>query len=299
MALPTTDLNYLLPLSVAEAQGFFREENIEVPWQQMVSTAAIPAVINREVDLAAGGTAIVAAGQGAPLRAVFFPLNSSTFHLSVDPRKIREPKDLEGQTLGIASVANTQDVATRLMVRGLGVDPAALQYLPLGGESNRVTALLAGQIVGAANNPNVAVELRRQGYPIIANSASVMPIPFSGYGAHLDYLREKGPELRAWMRAMIRSLQYVRQNPDAAAEIAARPLDMDLEIARESVPLLVEVMYADDPGGFTETGMADLLRTLRESGEARDLTVDEVADVAPLREAQRSLGIQCRGGYKC
>jgi hypothetical protein len=99
---------------------------------------------------------------------------------------------------------------------------------------------------------------------------------------------------------MIRSLQFARQNPEAAGEISARALEMDPEIARESVPLLLEVMYADDPGGFTESGMLQHMRILRETEpDLRDATIDEVADIAPLREAQRSLGIQCLGGYKC
>jgi NitT/TauT family transport system substrate-binding protein len=300
MALPTTDLNYLLPLSVAEAQGFFREENLEVQWSQIVSQAAIPAQLNHEVDLASGGTAVTAAMQGAPLRAVFFPYNSSTFQFSVDPRRIREPRDLAGQTIGIASVHNSQDIATRLIIRALGVDPQTVNYLPLGSEHNRVAAMLSGQVVASANNPNVAVELRRQGFSIIANSAAVFPIPWSGYGVHTTYLREQSGTLRAWMRAMIRSLQFARQNPEAAGEISARALEMDPEIARESVPLLLEVMYADDPGGFTESGMLQHMRILRETEpDLRDATIDEVADIAPLREAQRSLGIQCLGGYKC
>jgi ABC-type nitrate/sulfonate/bicarbonate transport system substrate-binding protein len=300
MALPTTDLNYILPLSVAEAQGFFREEGVEVQTQQITSNAAIPAQLNGEVDLASGGTAITAAAQGAPLRAVFFPYNSSTFHLSVDPNRVREPRDLMGQTLGIASVSNTQDIATKLMVRALGIDPLAVNYLPLGGEHNRVAAMLSGQIVGSANNPNVAIELKRHGFTIIANSAAVMPIPFSGYGAHTTYIREQGATLRAWMRAMIRALQYIRQQPEAAGETAARALDMDPAIARESVPLLLEVMYPEDPGGFTEAGLLEQIRIIRETvPDTRAVTIDDVTDVTPLREAQRSLGIQCVGGYRC
>ncbi|HZU07313.1 MAG TPA: ABC transporter substrate-binding protein [Chloroflexota bacterium] len=300
LALPTIDLNYLLPLSVAQAQGFFTEERIEAQWQQMVSTVAIPALLNREVDLAPGGTVVTAAAQGAPLRAVFFPYNTSTFQFSVDPRRVREPRDLVDQTVGIASVRSSQEIATRLILRSLGVDPLAVKYLPLGGEHNRVAAMLSGQIVASANNPNVAVELRRQGFSIIANSATVFPVPWSGYGTHLSYIQEHGPTLRAWMRAMIRALQFVRQNPATAAENAARALDMDPTIVQESLPLLLETMYPEDPGGFTETGMLELIRVLREDEPGmREAPIDEVADVMPLREAQRSLGVYCRGGYKC
>jgi hypothetical protein len=102
------------------------------------------------------------------------------------------------------------------------------------------------------------------------------------------------------MRAMIRALQFVRQNPAVAAENAAQALDMDPTIVQESLPLLLETMYPEDPGGFTETGMRELIRVLREDEPGmREATIDEVADVMPLRAAQRSLGVYCRGGYKC
>jgi NitT/TauT family transport system substrate-binding protein len=300
MALPTTDLNYLLTLSVADEQGYFRQEGLDVEWRQIASNASIPALLNGEVDLGPGGTAVAAAAQGAPLRAVFFPFNTSTFQLSVDPARIREPKDLVGQTLAIASIGNTQDVATKLMLRALGVDPTSVNYITAGAEHNRVAALLSGQVVGAANNPNVAVELRRQGFTIIASSAAVLPIPFSGYGVHTDYLRNQAAPLRAWIRGMIRAIQYIRANPDAAGVTAARAVEMDPEIARESMPLLVEGMYPDDPGGFTEAGIKETIRLLGEgNADLRPIAIDEVTDVTPLREAQRSMGIQCRGGYKC
>jgi ABC-type nitrate/sulfonate/bicarbonate transport system substrate-binding protein len=300
LALPTVDLNYMLPIAVAESQGYLREEGVEAPWTAMNSTASVPATLNGEIDLSPASSAIVAAAQGAPLRALYFPYNTSTFQFNVDPQRIREPRDLTGQAIGIASVGNAQDVATKLIVRSLGVDPLAVQYLPLGGESNRVTALLTGQIVAAANNPNVAAELRRQGYPVIANSYSVMPIPWSGYGGHTSFVRDQATTLRGWLRAMIRAQQFAHQFPDAAADIAGRALDMDPDIARESVAALLEVMYEADPGGWTEASMIEHIKMIRETNpELREPPLDDVADVGPLREAQRSLGIQCRGGYKC
>jgi NitT/TauT family transport system substrate-binding protein len=300
MALPTIDLNYLLPLSVAEAQGFFREEGVQVEWQQMTTTAAIPAQLNGEVDLASGGSGIAAAMQGAPLRAMFFQYNTSTFQFAVNSSKVREPRDLVGQTVAIASVGNTQDIATRLIIKSLGVDPLAVNYLAAGGERNRVAALLSGQVVGSAVNPSVAADLKPQGFAIMANSAAVMPIPFSGFGAHIDYIRDQGPTLRSWMRAMIRALRFARQEPEAAAEIASRALEMDVEIARESMPLLLAAMDPNDPGGFSEGGMLEQIRILRERDpDLGEVTIEQVADVGPLREVQRALGIRCSGGYKC
>ncbi len=300
VAVPTIDLNYMLPISVAQAQGFFQQEGVDQQTIEMSTTASTTALLNKEVDIATHSGALLAAAQGADARAVFFPYSSSTFQFSVDPNRIKQPRDLVGQAVGIASVGNSQDIATKLMIKDLGVDPLSVNYLPLGGESARIAAMVSGQIVGAANNPNVAAELKRRGYTVMTNSFKVMPIPWSGYGVHTMYLTERRPTLEAWMRAMVKSLQFVHQDPDASADIVSRALDIDRGIARDSIDALLEVMSADDPGGATEAGLREWIRVQKEATpEMRDVTIDEVADVTPLREAQRALGIQCKNGYKC
>ena len=242
----------------------------------------------------------MAAIQGADARAVFFPYHTSTFLFSVDPARIKQPSDLVGQAIGIASPGNSQDIATRLMLQSLGVDPLSANYIPLGGEGARVAALLSGQIAGSANNPNVAAELKRQGYVVIANSYKVMPIPWSGYGANAPALAQRADTFQAWMRAMIKGLQFARQNVDASADIVSKAAHIDLEIAKDSLLALIEVMDPDDPGGFTEAGMRQQIQIIRDAAPGmREVTIDDVADVAPLRAAQRALGIQCKGGYKC
>jgi ABC-type nitrate/sulfonate/bicarbonate transport system substrate-binding protein len=300
VAVPTIDLNYMLPISVAQARGYFQQEGIDQQTIEMSTTASTTAMLNKEVDIATHSGALLAAAQGADARGVFFPYSSSTFQFSVDPNRIKQPRDLIGQAVGIASVGNSQDVATKLMIKGLGVDPLAVNYLPLGGESARIAAMLSGQIVGTANNPNVAAELKRHGYTVMTNSFKVMAIPWSGYGVHTSYLTERRATLEAWMRAMIQGIQFVRQDPDASADIVSQALEIDRDIAKDSVLALLEVMSADDPGGATEAGLREWIRVQKEATpEMRDVTIDDVADVTPLREAQHALGIQCHNGYKC
>jgi NitT/TauT family transport system substrate-binding protein len=302
LAVPTLDLNYTLPLAVAEKRGFFQEAALDVQVREMTSTAATAAMITKELDIGCHSCAIVAAARGADLRFIMSPYNTSTFQFVVNPEKIREPRDLVGQAIAIASPGNSQDIATRLMLRSLGVDPLSANYIALGGEGGRVAGMLSGQIAASAMNPDVAIRLKREGMTVVASSAKLMAIPWSGYGTHTDYIRDNGGTLKSWLRAMIKALVFIRQDPSAAADIAAEAHGLDREITREAVPLLLETMYADDPGGWTEQGLQELLRITRDTDpelRERDIPIERVADVRPLREAQRELGIQCKGGYRC
>src|SRR5262245_61265852 len=79
LAVPTIDLNYLLPLSVAEKRGYFQEAGLVVEVREMPSTPATAALMNREIDIGCHSCAIQAAARGADLRFVFAPYNTTTF----------------------------------------------------------------------------------------------------------------------------------------------------------------------------------------------------------------------------
>src|SRR3954447_21643245 len=49
IAVPTLDLNYLLPLSVAEKRGFFQEAGLDVQVREIPSTPATAALMSREL----------------------------------------------------------------------------------------------------------------------------------------------------------------------------------------------------------------------------------------------------------
>jgi ABC-type nitrate/sulfonate/bicarbonate transport system substrate-binding protein len=158
-----------------------------------------------------------------------------------------------------------------------------------------------GQIAGSANNLDIAAELVRKGYRIIANSSEVYPVPFSGFAAN-DQLLKKNPEIvKKWLRAHIRSLLFIRQNPDEAAQVAAKELKLNPDVAREAIRQSIGFLSPDDPGGFTEKGIRLHIQysAARTGVDPEKVKISDVADATLLREVQREMGIQCRGGYLC
>src|SRR5438132_88403 len=74
-ALPTRDFGYL-PVLAAVSKGYFLEEGLEIEHPVMTTTAAIPALINKELQI--GPNAARVAYQGAPTRTVFYQFNKFT-----------------------------------------------------------------------------------------------------------------------------------------------------------------------------------------------------------------------------
>ncbi len=216
--------------------------------------------------------------------------------------EIRTADDLKGKTIAISSPGATNDLATRLILAKLGLDPVRdVKFIAIGDAKARVIAMDQRQVAAAANNPDIAAELVRKGYRILMHSGEVFPVPFSGTAVNEKLIRENPDLIKRWLRAHLRAMLLLRQRPDDAAQIAARDLKINPEVAREATTQVLQFMYPDDPGGFTEKGMKVYLQqTAPRLGVDPDkVAIPQIADMSFLREVQREMGIQCRDGYGC
>lgn len=299
-AISTPDFGYL-PNYVARAKGFFTDERLDVKVIVMNSRVSMPALIANETHFGVAGPSITGALRGAPLKAIFFIYNTSTFQFTVRP-EIRGPEDLKGKAIAISSPGATNDQAMRLMLVKLGLDPVRdVKFVAIGDAKARMIAMETGQIAAAANNPDVAAELVRKGFRILMHSGDVFPVPFSGTAVNDRLIRENPDMIKRWLRAHVRALLFIRQRPDEASQIAVKYLKLNSEIARDAVAQVLQFISPDDPGGFTERGMRIFLQETapRLSVDPAKVAISQVADVSFLREVQSQMGIRCRGGYAC
>ncbi|HSE87450.1 MAG TPA: ABC transporter substrate-binding protein [Candidatus Binatia bacterium] len=299
-AISTPDFGYL-PTYVARAKGFFTDERLDLKVIVVNSRVSVPALIANEVHFGVAGPSITASLRGAPLKAIYFIYNTSTFQFTVRP-EIRTPDNLKGKTVAISSPGATNDLATRLILAKLGLDPVRdVKFIAIGDAKARVIAMDQGQVAAAANNPDIAAELVRKGYRILMHSGEVFPVPFSGTAVNQKLIRENPDLIKCWLRAHLKAMLLIRQRPEEAAQIAAKDLKINPEVAREATSQVLQFMYPDDPGGFTENGMRVYLQqTAPRLGVDPDkVAISQIADMSFLREVQREMGIHCRGGYGC
>jgi ABC-type nitrate/sulfonate/bicarbonate transport system substrate-binding protein len=298
--ISSPDFGYL-PSYLARAKGFLEKEGLDMKIIVMRANVSVPALVTGEIQFAVHGSAMTASIMGAPLKAIYFTYNTSILQFTVRP-EIQKPEDLKGKVVAIASPGGSQDQATRLILKKLGLDPERdVKLLPIGDAKARVIGMDTGQIAGSANNLDIAAELVRKGYRIIANSSEVYPVPFSGFAANDQFLKKNPEIVKKWLRAHVRSLLFIRQNPDEAAQVAAKELKLNPDVAREAIRQSIGFLSPDDPGGFTEKGIRLHIQysAARTNVDPEKVKISDVADATLLREVQREMGIQCRGGYLC
>jgi ABC-type nitrate/sulfonate/bicarbonate transport system substrate-binding protein len=113
-ALPTRDFGFL-PGIVAISKGFTTDEGVQLELPVMPANAAIPAISNKEVQLASADSGTRAAYQGAPLRGIFYYYSENTL-IAVGSSEVRSYRDLAGKVIGIASPGSSEDWASKLLL---------------------------------------------------------------------------------------------------------------------------------------------------------------------------------------
>jgi len=235
--VPRATLNYL-SIPVAEAKGFFRDQGLENETIVIPGSTAIAALVSGNVDYSgAGGTGMRAALRGAPIKAIMFQTEKVTWYLlaAADIQKI---SDLRGKRVAVGTIGDTQDSLITMLVEREGLTSRDITRLamPSRNTTNTILSLKTGAFSAAVVNADESLLGEREGLRTLAFVGDLFPFPFQGFMATDKMIAEKPNEIKKWLRAMARSLMFIRERPEEAADIALKKLPM----GNMSRPLVVE-----------------------------------------------------------
>jgi NitT/TauT family transport system substrate-binding protein len=239
------------------------------------------------------GSVVRAAIRGLPMKVVASFLDSSTHTLIARP-EYKSVKDLRGKTLAVSSFGATSDVAARMMFQRSGIDPEKeLKIIALGSDRARFGALKEGIVDVAVISPPADVEGKKMGFNVLARAYELFTLPFVGLGANTKKIKERPDEIKRALKALIRANRYITANRDGTIQILAEWGRTDRESAAASYDGTVKVFNAD--GSIPESGLKLVIDQAKQALKVdQPVAPDQVADLAPLREAQKELGIKGR-----
>jgi ABC-type nitrate/sulfonate/bicarbonate transport system substrate-binding protein len=237
-SVPGLNLNYLTVFS-ADERKFFRDEGLDNETIVIGGPAGIAALVSGDVDYSgAGGSGLRAAARGAPLKAILYQTEKVTWYLVVHP-SITRAADLKGKKIGVALIGDSEDRFMTLFVERAGVSAKDVTKISLGTSiSDKILGLKSGSVAAAVLDAAGSVAAEREGLRKLAYLGDMFPLPFQGYVTTLQKLSENPAQVKRWLRAMVRSLLFVRDRPDDAADIAMRRL----RIKNITKPMLVEAI---------------------------------------------------------
>ena len=232
------------PLFVGIEEGFFEEEGLKVETQMAAGGAAIiPAIQSGDMDIGFGNTVslfvareqnltfkMIAAGQVAPEEedqdetALMVPADSEA----------REPRDLEGATIGVNTLKNVAELSISAALDAAGVDPKTIKYtevpfpeaLPTI-ESGDVQAAFFGEPFTTLGDKAKARTILR---PF---SAGVPGGQIGAYFVSERWLEDNGDVAERFARAMKRANEHVIENPDAIRAAVPGFTEVPEDVAKE------------------------------------------------------------------
>ncbi len=164
-----------LPLWTAKEGGYFEKNGIDADLQNIASAQGVPALIAGQVQFAqlGGSEVLSAAAQGADLVVIGMLAGVYPFVFVVPP-DIKTKEDLKGKKVGVSSVGSSSDIATRVGLRGIGLDPDKdVAIVAVGSLQLRVAALLSGAIQGGVATPPETLQFEEKGFHVLFDLAAL------------------------------------------------------------------------------------------------------------------------------
>jgi NitT/TauT family transport system substrate-binding protein len=163
-----------LPLWATKEGGFFEKNNLDVNLTNIASAQGVPAVLAGQITFAqvGGSETLSAVAGGADLVVVAQLAGVYPFVLEVS-QDIKTVADLKGKKVGVSSFGSSSDIATRVALKKMGLDPEKdVTIVPVGSAAQRTAALLAGAIQGGVSQPPDSLTLEAKGFHVLYDLAS-------------------------------------------------------------------------------------------------------------------------------
>jgi len=289
VAVATSSMAFLVPF-IAKDRGFYLKQGVEVELIQMRPNIAVAALLSGDIDyIELIGSAIRSAARGLPIRAISTSIKSPFFSV-IAQNKFKSVRDLKGATIGIASIGGTNHISTRLTLKEFGLDPEKdVKLIAIGDEKLIYDAFKIGRTDAVVLAPPYSIQLKREGFPILANTAQYVTIPFSGLGTTLDRIKSNRAQIKKLLKAEIEALRYLRDNPAGTVEVIRKRFSMDDKTARESYDVVVDAFSRD---GRIPLDGVDILLQIEKDQKLIPTTVTPqmVVDASLVEETLKEMG---------
>jgi ABC-type nitrate/sulfonate/bicarbonate transport system substrate-binding protein len=289
IAVATSSLAFLVPF-VAKDRGLYLRHGSDVEIIQMRPNIAMAALLGGDIDYAELiGSIIRSAARNLPVRAISTSIKAPFFSI-VAQNKFKSVKDLKGAVIGLASIGGTNHVSTRMTLRQFGLDiDKDVKILAIGDEKLMYDTFKMGRVDSIVVAPPYSVQLKREGFPILAQTADHVVIPFSGLGTTIDRIKSNRAQVKKLLKAEIEALRFIQGSAAGTTEVIRKRFNMDEKLARESYDAVVNAFSRD--GRVPLDGVDVLLQIEKDAKQIPvNITPQMIVDSSLIEESLKEMG---------
>lgn len=285
---------------IADKKGYFKEEGLNVTNKLIQSGGDMSPLISggtAQVSFESPYTdiALAANGVGVKIVAPMADIGNTQCVVAGKNANIVNAKDLEGKKVGIAAGAGVM-IAIRNMCAEMGVDINKIQFVTLG-PSDQIAALDKGDIDAMACWEPWVTNAQNSGGKLL----------FSGLKSYLGdkqgdvnwlsfyttmqvndkFLQEHPEDVKAMLRALKKATDFINENPDEAAEIIAKEINLDAPQVKKIMSQNTYSMAFDDHFVDACNSLASFMKEMDNISTVPEF--GSYADSAMLKDVDASL----------
>jgi NitT/TauT family transport system substrate-binding protein len=233
------------PLYVAQDAGIFRKHGLRLELIFIAGgSLSTQALIGKSLDLLqTGGPPFLNAYlRGARLKIIGGVTNILPYVLITSSR-VASAEQLRGKKIGISRFGSNTDFVVRLALGILGLTPADVTVLQVGGSQSRLVALKAGTIDATVLSPEEAMAAQKLGLnPLLDFVAKGVEFPHVNIVAREEYLQEQAPLVKRFMAAYLEAIRFFKTHKEeAVGKMMVLSRLNDREIAEKALRIAGEI----------------------------------------------------------
>lgn len=242
VGVPSPNLSFF-PLYVGQKEGQFADAGLDVDLLAVtVGSTGMAALESGSLDAYAGllDSAVSAIAAGGNYSVISAVKTQNDYTIVAQP-EIANVEDLKGKKIAVQGPGNGTELQTKWLLDEIGVGSDSATYVAVGGSSDRIAALLAGQVDATITFAPGNFEAVSAGMHIIAEMSDyIEDFPGVVLTAGDRQLESDGERMSDFLHAMYASSQWIYDNPVEALELAKETLGWDPEIVEEAFAQYLE-----------------------------------------------------------
>jgi NitT/TauT family transport system substrate-binding protein len=229
---------YYLPLTIAERQGYFAAEGLQVQIVDFAGGAkALQAMMGGSADVVCGGFdhVVQMRAKGQRLRAFTLLVATPALSLGISSKladRYRSPRDLKGMKIGVSVPGSSTHAFVNHLLASAGLEPDDVAIIGVGTGPGAVASMQSGQLDAISNIEPTMTLLQESGtVRIVTETVSVKgatavfgtPLPAGSLYAREEFVRANPATAQALSNAMVRALKWLQKASDDEVAAAVPP----------------------------------------------------------------------------
>jgi len=231
-------LFYYLPLTIAERNGYFKAEGLDVEIQDFPGGArALQALLGGSADVVSGAFehTITQQAKGQNIEALVLQGKYSGIVLGMSKEKAaayKTPADLKGMKIGVTAPGSSTNMFVNILLAKVGLKPDSVAIIGVGATAGAVAIIKRGEIDAISNLDPVIAQLESDGsiVPVIdtRNAKGMQEVYGGAYAAGciyvpVDFSKKYPNTAQAIVNAMVRALRFIQQSTPEQIVAAVPP----------------------------------------------------------------------------